>query len=70
MKDIIIKALVTNGCYITPDTKKARVIEIEAILKRKDLLRLEREELKRERVELLVELKNEWLAKKYMLKNM
>ena len=69
MKDIITKALVTNGCYITPDAKKARVIEIEAILNRKNLLSLEREELKRERVELLVELKNEWLAKKMMLKN-
>lgn len=69
MKDIITKALVMNGCYITPDAKKARVIEIEAILKRKNLLVLEREELKRERVELLVELKSEWLAKKMMLKN-
>ena len=69
MKNIVTKAMVTNGCYITPDAKKARVIEIEAIIKRKDLLRLEREELKRERVELLVELKNEWMAKKNMLKN-
>ena len=63
--ELLSKVLTTNGCYITFDAKKTRVIEIEAILKRKDLLRLEREELKRERVELLVELKNEWLARKY-----
>lgn len=66
---LLNKALITNGCYTTNDAKKNRVVDIEAILKRKDLLRLEREELKRERVELLIELKNDWLANKYMLKN-
>lgn len=67
--ELLNKALITNGCYTTNDAKKNRVVNIEAILKRKDLLRLEREELKRERVELLIELKNDWLANKYMLKN-
>ena len=53
------KALETNGIYFNSDQKKARINEIEILLKT-NLLKLEKEELRMERINLLIELKKEW----------
>ena len=53
------KALEINGIYFNSYQKKARINEIEILLKT-NLLKLEKEELRRERINLLIELKKEW----------
>ena len=52
------KALETND-RMPPIDKKERIKEIEILLKT-NLLKLEKEELRRERINLLIELKKEW----------
>lgn len=55
------KALETND-RMPPIDKKERIKEIEILLKT-NLLKLEKEELRRERINLLIELKREWKLK-------
>ena len=52
------RALETNY-RMPPIDKKERIKEIEILLKT-NLLKLEKEELRRERVNLLIELKKDW----------
>lgn len=52
------KAIETND-RMPPIDKKERIKEIEILLKT-NLLKLEKEELRRERINLLIELKKEW----------
>ena len=52
------KALETND-KLPPIDRKERIKEIEILLKT-NLLKLEKEELRRERINLLIELKKDW----------
>ena len=52
------RALETNY-RMPPIDKKERIKEIEILLKT-NLLKLEKEELRRERINLLIELKKDW----------
>ena len=52
------KALETND-KLPPIDRKERIKEIEILLKT-NLLKLEKEELRRERINLLIELKRDW----------
>jgi len=52
------RALETND-KLPPIDRKERIKEIEILLKT-NLLKLEKEELRRERINLLIELKKDW----------
>lgn len=63
--ELLDKALSTNSYYEGIEQKRTRVLDIELILKRKGLLKQERESLKRERVQLLTDILQAWRVKKH-----